>query len=97
MACTCPAPLEAVGIRVQFRYIGNFNILYNSISHNKCSSVRCDLVANEICNNINISENHFLNINLLLICLINSGLILLYSMLLQYNNYKNTYPVSNMH
>jgi hypothetical protein len=47
---TCTSLLEAVGIGVPCRNIGDFNIFYTSFSRNKYPSVSSALAANEIRN-----------------------------------------------
>jgi hypothetical protein len=62
---TCPSLLEAVGIRFPVINIRGFNTLYTSFLHNKCLSARWVSASDEMPNNVNVFDNNFLNINLL--------------------------------
>jgi hypothetical protein len=47
----CPSLLEAVGLRVPTRYLGNFSMFNFSPSLKNCPSARCASAANVVCRN----------------------------------------------
>jgi hypothetical protein len=62
---TCPSVLDALGIRVLVRNLRDFIASPTSIACSKCLVVSSALSANEISNNVKISDWQFSNINLL--------------------------------
>jgi hypothetical protein len=60
----CLSLLETAGVRISVRNIRNFNNFSISLSRDKFPSVRCVLTSNEI-SNVDIFDDHFLNINFL--------------------------------
>jgi hypothetical protein len=62
---TSPPLLKVVGIKVPIRNTGDFNPSHALISCNKCPSVHFSLATYEIFN-INMFDNHFSDINLLI-------------------------------